>query len=170
MNFKVGDKVRVIDTQGMEANIEIGDIFEVLEEDDTPYCKPIKSECKDEMFALKQSRLELVEEISNECEIDYDWEDEENFIERYVDAEELVEGTKFVSIDDNYDVVNNPRHYTEGRKYQPIDVITDWDLNFSLGNAIKYISRAGRKDDILQDLEKAKFYLDYEINRLKNNK
>lgn len=67
--------------------------------------------------------------------------------------------------------VNHPSHYAEGRKYEPIDVINDWNLNFALGNAVKYISRAGRKDKdkTVEDLEKAKFYLDYEINTLKNS-
>lgn len=66
-----------------------------------------------------------------------------------------------------YDNVNHPKHYTEGRKYETIDVIEDWNLGFNLGNTVKYISRAGRKDDIVQDLEKARFYLDREIQRLK---
>ena len=66
-----------------------------------------------------------------------------------------------------YDNVNHPKHYTEGRKYEPIDVIEDWTLGFNLGNVVKYVSRAGRKDDIVQDLEKARFYLDREIQRLK---
>ena len=66
----------------------------------------------------------------------------------------------------NNDIINAPSHYCEGRKYQPIDVISDWGLNFNLGNTVKYISRAGRKDDIVQDLKKARFYLDYEIRRL----
>ena len=65
------------------------------------------------------------------------------------------------------DVVNHPSHYAEGRKYEPIDVIEDWDLGFNLGNTVKYISRAGRKDDIVQDLEKARWYLDREIRRIK---
>jgi len=39
-------------------------------------------------------------------------------------------------------------------KYEAIDVIEDWNLNFNLGNAVKYISRAGHKDDIVQDLKK----------------
>ena len=62
--------------------------------------------------------------------------------------------------------VEHPSHYAEGRKYEPIDVINDWRLNFNLGNTIKYISRAGRKNNIIEDLKKAKFYLDYEIKRL----
>ena len=66
-----------------------------------------------------------------------------------------------------YDPVNRPSHYTEGRKYEPIDVIEDWNLGFCTGNALKYISRAGRKDDALQDLEKAKWYIEREIMRMR---
>lgn len=67
------------------------------------------------------------------------------------------------------DPINNPSHYTEGRSHQPIDVINDWNLGFNLGNVVKYISRAGRKGDALEDLEKAAFYLNYEINQRKAN-
>ena len=63
--------------------------------------------------------------------------------------------------------VKHPSHYASGRKYEPKDVIRDWDLNFNLGNAVKYISRAGRKNDIIEDLEKAKQYIDFEIEALK---
>ena len=66
------------------------------------------------------------------------------------------------------DAVNHPSHYTQG-KYEVIDVIEDWNLGFNLGNAIKYIGRAGHKDDIVQDLEKAKWYIEREIKRLKQN-
>lgn len=68
------------------------------------------------------------------------------------------------------DVINNPSHYCEGRKYEPIKVIKDWDLNFNLGNTVKYISRAGRKDDIIQDLKKAEFYLSAEIAYLEEKR
>ena len=67
-----------------------------------------------------------------------------------------------------FDIINNPSHYCEGRTYEPIAVIKDWGLNFNLGNIVKYISRAGRKDNILQDLKKAKFYLDWEIKYLES--
>ena len=67
---------------------------------------------------------------------------------------------------EKFDVVSRPSHYTEGRKYEPKDVIVDWDLNFFLGNALKYISRAGRKYDAIEDLRKAKQYIDFEIERL----
>lgn len=65
-----------------------------------------------------------------------------------------------------YDVVTNPSHYCQGRKYEPKDVIRDWGLNYNLGCAVKYISRAGRKGDALEDLRKARQYLDFEIDAL----
>ena len=43
------------------------------------------------------------------------------------------------------DLIKKPAHYCKGRKYEPKDVIHDWGLNFNLGNAVKYISRNGRK-------------------------
>jgi hypothetical protein len=63
--------------------------------------------------------------------------------------------------------VNHPQHYNMG-KYEVIDVINDWVLNFNLGNVVKYIARAGIKsqDTQIEDLLKAKFYLEYEIKRL----
>lgn len=66
------------------------------------------------------------------------------------------------------DLVFHPGHYCEGRKYEPIKVIQDWGLNFALGSAVKYIARAGRKDDAIQDLEKAMQYIEFEIERLEN--
>ena len=45
-------------------------------------------------------------------------------------------------------------------------MIRDWGLNFNLGNAVKYLARAGRKDDIVQDLKKAKEYIQFEIDAI----
>ena len=68
------------------------------------------------------------------------------------------------------DIIGHPNHYCEGRKFEPKDVIRDWNwnLNFNLGNAVKYISRNGHKDgnSALQDLKKARQYLDFEIEYL----
>jgi len=61
------------------------------------------------------------------------------------------------------DIIKAPSHYVDGRKYEPKDVIRDWGLNFNLGSAVKYISRAGRKGDKLEDLQKAKQFLEFEI-------
>lgn len=70
-----------------------------------------------------------------------------------------------------FDPVIRPAHYTEGRDHEPADVIQDWQLNFFLGNTVKYISRAGRKPgaDVIQDLEKARWYLDREISNRRAN-
>ncbi len=58
------------------------------------------------------------------------------------------------------DFINQPPHYIEGRQIEPIDVIEDWNLGFHLGNAIKYLSRAGRKgNNPVEDLEKAVWYV-----------
>lgn len=65
------------------------------------------------------------------------------------------------------DIISRPAHYVENRKYEPKDVIRDWGLNFNLGSAVKYISRAGRKEDAIQDLNKAKTFLEFEIEALK---
>ncbi len=59
----------------------------------------------------------------------------------------------------------NKNYYTDGRRYEPVDVIRDWKLNFNLGNAVKYISRLGRKGtrgNIVEDLNKAIDYLIHE--------
>lgn len=58
--------------------------------------------------------------------------------------------------------VSHPSHYNMG-KFEVIEVIADWKLNFNLGNVIKYIARSPHKGEELQDLEKAKFYLEHEI-------
>lgn len=66
------------------------------------------------------------------------------------------------------DIITNPAHYTEGRAYEPKDVIAEHDLNFYMGCVVKYISRAGRKEGSsrIEDLEKARQYAIFEMNRL----
>ncbi|QBP06052.1 hypothetical protein [Synechococcus phage S-B68] len=61
----------------------------------------------------------------------------------------------------------NPHHYRGDRKFEPIAVIEDWDLNYNLGNALKYISRNGRKpgEDPTEGLRKAIWYLEREIGK-----
>lgn len=58
------------------------------------------------------------------------------------------------------DNINNPSHYNIG-KLEVIEVLEDWKLSFHLGNAMKYIARAGKKkpDKYSEDLEKAIWYL-----------
>ena len=57
-------------------------------------------------------------------------------------------------------------HYENGKGYDIIDVCKDYALNFNRGNIIKYVARAGKKKDELQDLRKALDYLQREIDYL----
>lgn len=65
-----------------------------------------------------------------------------------------------------FDPVQRPSHYTEGRTVEPIDAIMDWDLDFLDGQVVKYVSRAGRKGEALEDYRKAEFYLKKKIAQL----
>ena len=60
------------------------------------------------------------------------------------------------------DMVNSPPHYTAGG-VETIDFIEAKNLNYNLGNAVKYITRAGLKGDRVEDLQKAKWYIEREI-------
>ena len=76
----------------------------------------------------------------------------------YADKESLE-----MSAEKNKEAVNHPKHYQSKTGLEAIDVIEAFDLNFNLGNVIKYILRCGKKDAELQELEKAKWYLEREI-------
>lgn len=65
--------------------------------------------------------------------------------------------------------IDHPQHYGGDTVYEAIKVIEAWGLGFNLGNAVKYISRAGRKDNILEDLKKARWYLTREITEHENS-
>lgn len=62
-----------------------------------------------------------------------------------------------------YDNINQPKHYNYG-DIEPIDVIEDWELPYHLGNVVKYIARAEHKGNMVEDLKKARWYLDRYIN------
>jgi len=67
------------------------------------------------------------------------------------------------------EMVNHPIHYGGSENvYEAIKVIDAWDLDFCLGNTVKYISRAGKKhpDKELEDLKKALWYLQHKIDTL----
>ena len=66
--------------------------------------------------------------------------------------------------------VNHPPHYGgKDNPYEAIKVIDAWNLDFCLGNVVKYISRAGKKDNNSkeQDLKKSLWYLEHEIESMK---
>ena len=66
------------------------------------------------------------------------------------------------------EAVNHPSHYHAASGLEVIDVIEAWELNFNRGNALKYLARAGHKDPTTerQDLEKALWYIERELERL----
>lgn len=80
----------------------------------------------------------------------------ENFIEKMLIELKQIE----------MDSVNHPDHYKgKDNPYEVIKVIDAWNLGFSLGNAIKYIGRAGAKGDKVEDLQKAIWYIQHEIDK-----
>ena len=111
---------------------------------------------------LKMNKQELIDELKNiQSEIDgTDFSDGHYY--GILRAITLVE-----KLDDNTNTT--PTHYQGS--IQPIDLINAQNLNFNLGNVVKYVCRAGKKqgENILSDLEKAKNYINYEIERIKKN-
>ena len=80
-------------------------------------------------------------------------------------VEKVEPEVKVVELPKKEDVINHPSHYTRG-KIEVIDFIEDQQLPYHLGNVIKYIARAGHKGDKLEDLKKARWYLDRYINEV----
>ena len=88
------------------------------------------------------------------------WDDEDAFDGYYGGSEDYVQKAN--------DSIHSPKHYTAG-KYEVIDVIEDWDLNFRLANTIKYVARHKHKGKPLEDLKKALWYLQREIDLHESN-
>ncbi len=73
----------------------------------------------------------------------------------------------FLNVGRMSDPINHPAHYGGADDpYEAIKIVEAWGLGFHLGNVIKYISRAGRRGNALEDLRKARWYLDREISNL----
>lgn len=118
---------------------------------------------------IQDSNLtESTSEVAVEDELTGNDEDEETEIEI---GEVEVDDTSVKTYTDEYTEppisdVNHPIHYacSANPKYEAINVIEDYYMNFSIGNAYKYVIRAGKKNDSeLQDLEKALWYLNREV-------
>ena len=67
------------------------------------------------------------------------------------------------------DMINHPKHYNRG--IEAITVIESWQLDYCLGNVVKYICRSGIKDPTkdIEDLKKAAWYLNRRIEQLESN-
>ena len=68
------------------------------------------------------------------------------------------------------EAVNHPAHYQTNNGMEVIDVVEAFQLDFNLGNVVKYVLRCGKKDSDIQDLKKAKWYLDREISNRSPNR
>ena len=70
-------------------------------------------------------------------------------------------------MNDRPEAVGHPAHYGGAdNPYEAIKVIEAWGLGFCLGNTVKYIARAGKKGALIEDLKKARWYLDRHIARI----
>ena len=63
------------------------------------------------------------------------------------------------------ETINHPDHY-KGNRFEAIDIIEDYELNFNLGSTLKYVLRAGKKNDAIEDLQKAEWFIKRELDRL----
>ena len=81
-------------------------------------------------------------------------------------ADLWVKNESIIGLANNEEMVNHPKHY-QGNGLEAIDVIEAFNLNFNLGNAVKYILRCGKKDNDLQELNKAIWYLERELKNRK---
>ena len=95
-------------------------------------------------------------------------EGRDGFVYRWIDTNQLDDSAKDALVAQlapiEQDMVNHPAHYKTGG-IETIDFIEAKELNYNMGNAVKYISRAEHKGDKKQDLEKAIWYLNRELNK-----
>lgn len=93
----------------------------------------------------------------------HEWLPEKCLYIRSASSDELDRAIRII----NEDIVNHPSHYTDG-KIEVIEFIEDKKLGFCLGNAVKYIARAGKKDPTkeVEDLKKAEWYIKRRIKEL----
>ena len=178
--YNVGDKVRLL----VECDdLDAGDMITLLKIDETYW------ECADtngHLFIFNEKAFEPIKDelvVDNKNNNDIKPLDAQEIRDKLLlNASSLSNETKdktvYIDFNKDKEVVNNwiDNNYYGGKDnpYEAIKIINNFDLNFNRGNVFKYILRAGKKDadKEIQDLIKAKNYIDYEIERLKimNNK
>ena len=154
MKFKVGDKVKAVNNNTVFTSERMkwaGVVTKVTEDG----------------FSAKTTKHLLLSAL----DVEFDCLDYNDFeLETEEKAKEEPK-PQVVSTMPKDDAVSHPSHYTDG-KIEVIDFIEDKGSNFNRGNAVKYICRAGKKDPAkeIEDLEKAVWYINHEIERLKGEK
>ena len=154
MKFKVGDKVKAVNNNTIFTSERMkwaGVVTKVTEDG----------------FSAKTTKHLLLSAL----DVEFDCLDYNDFeLETEEKAKEEPKPQVVLTMPKD-DAVSHPSHYADG-KIEVIDFIEDKGLNFNRGNAVKYVCRAGKKDPAkeVEDLEKAVFYLNHEIERLKGEK
>lgn len=132
--------------------------FELVEEDNKT-C----DNCGNNNINKRECQVCTTTEIKGDKQTPNHWKSLEIVDTSKIDEKNV---TKSILINKEYkSLISHPKHYTQG-KYEPIDVIKDWKLDFDLGNVVKYIARCEHKGNKLQDLKKAKEYLEHEIKSI----
>lgn len=120
--------------------------------------------------SLRDLQLGCTNELINNDILDTDTiiEDIKNEVDRIVEL--FNKKPELTSISSNVSsTLSRPAHYGgEDNPFEAIKIIHHYNLNFNLGNIIKYTLRCGKKDEAIKELEKIKQYADFEIQRLNN--
>ena len=154
MKFKVGDKVKAVNNNTIFTSERMkwaGVVTKITEDG----------------FSAKTTKHLLLSAL----DVEFDCLDYNDFeLETEEKAKEEPK-PQVVSTMPKDNPVSHPSHYADG-KIEVIDFIEDKGLNFNRGNAVKYLCRAGKKDPVkeIEDLEKAMWYINHEIERLKGEK
>lgn len=115
---------------------------------------------KDEVFEIERIIGAGQYKLKNTNE----WTFTDEMLKQVQESDTIMEDIIRENVKKARETINHPSHYNKG--IEAIDVIESWDLNFSLGNALKYIVRAPYKSNTIEDLKKARWYVDREIERL----
>jgi hypothetical protein len=118
---------------------------------------------KREKFWLQYGATTPMPELEPTKEYSYAWIDTNQLDES---AKDVLASQLITMEEPAFDPVNHPAHYKTGG-IETIDFIEAKELNYNMGNAVKYISRADHKGDKKQDIEKAVWYLNRELNKTK---
>ncbi len=129
---------------------------------------PILSDNLEKMHGWDEKRRKIIPIVKNESILNLD-----DIVIEFEDpiSIEQFNTTKASNMNngpETFDLVSNPAHYCKDVKYEPRKVIYDWKLNFNLGNAVKYIAKAGKKGAKEEDLKKAMRYIEFELEEMRN--
>ena len=106
----------------------------------------------------------ISEEVKNNIDNSIENDMKQHASARYDSKVDVSESKEYGS----KEMVRHPDHYSMGdTTYEPYKVIAAWEANFNIGSAIKYLARYKKKWNPIEDLEKAKQYIDFEIEHLK---